>query len=81
MNASTVDLRYRTRDVLRSLDRGESVVITFRGKTRGIIHPPAQERGEQLKIAKHPYFGSAHRCVESVDDVMDVLRGGRYRGL
>jgi len=67
--------------VLRSLDRGESVVITFRGKTRGIIHPPSQERSEEPKIAKHPYFGSAHRSVESVDDVMDVLRGGRYRDL
>jgi len=67
--------------VLRSLDRGESVVITFRGKTRGIIHPPAQERREELKIAKHPYFGSAHRNVGSVDAMLDVLRGGRYRDL
>jgi len=81
MNASTVDLRYKTRDVLRSLDRGESVVITFRGKTRGIIYPPKRELREEMRIVKHPYFGSARGKAETVEDVMDVLRGGRCRDL
>ena len=32
MKASIVDLRYQMKDVLKSLDRGESVTIFYHGK-------------------------------------------------
>jgi len=82
MTATTVDLRYRTHDVLRSLDRGESVVITFRGKRCGIISPmtsTASTTTPVRKVTGHPYFGSASKEAETVDAVMDRLRGGRFR--
>lgn len=84
MNATTVDLRYRTHDVLRSLDRGEVVVITFRGKTKGIICPPQQApafHSAPPKVVEHPFFASALADVEPVTSVMDRLRGGRCRDL
>jgi len=84
MTATTVDLRYRTHEVLRSLDRGESVVITFRGKARGIISPmaeggPAWTRA--LRVTEHAFFGSARDAGDDVGAVMDRLRGGRFRDL
>jgi len=84
MNATTVDLRYRTHDVLRSLDRGETVVITFRGKTKGIICPPQQAptlRSAPSKVVEHPFFASASADGEPVSAVMDRFRGGRCRDL
>lgn len=39
MNASVVDLRYKTREVLRALDRQESVNIFFHGKLKGVLVP------------------------------------------
>jgi len=84
MTATTVDLRYRTHDVLRSLDRGESVVVTFRGKARGIISPMTSVASAQphvLKVEDHAFFGSARGAKETVDAVMDRLRGDRCRDL
>jgi len=34
MNATIVDLRYRMKDVLRAIDRGETVTVLYRGKVK-----------------------------------------------
>jgi len=76
MEASIVDLRYKTKEVLRALDRNEEVRILYRGKTKGRIiadHGSDQE----LKAESHAFFGSSE-AVESVEEVMETLRGGRY---
>lgn len=44
MNVSTVDLRYRTKDILRAVERGESVTVLHRGKEKARIVPPAAKR-------------------------------------
>ena len=83
MNATTLDLRYRTREVLSSLDRGESVVITFRGKPRGIIAPYRETTvaKNESSIMDHPFIGMWAGSGTTVDDEMDRLRGGRYSDL
>lgn len=81
MNATTLDLRYKTHDVLRSLDRGESVIITFRGKPKGIIEPYCGEKTEKVSVTDHPFFGMCANADESVEDTMSCLRGGRYNDL
>jgi len=43
MNVSTVDLRYRTKDILRAVERGESVTVLQRGKEKARIVPPASK--------------------------------------
>jgi len=40
MNVSTVHLRYRTKDILRAVERGESVTVLHRGKEKARIVPP-----------------------------------------
>lgn len=76
MEASVVDLRYKTKEVLRALDRNEEVRILYRGKTKGRIIP---DRGgnEKVKAESHVFFGSS-KVEESVEEVMERLRGGRH---
>ena len=83
MNATTLDLRYMTREVLSSLDRGESVVITFRGKPRGVIAPYRETTATEVKssIMDHPFIGMWTGSGTTVDDEMNRLRGGRCNDL
>jgi prevent-host-death family protein len=41
MKASIVDLRYRMKDVLRAIDRGEEVTVLYRGKEKARVVPIA----------------------------------------
>ena len=43
MVATTLDLRYKTHDLLASLARGVEVVITYRGKKIRIVSIPAHQ--------------------------------------
>jgi antitoxin (DNA-binding transcriptional repressor) of toxin-antitoxin stability system len=77
MKASVLDLRYRMSEVLKALDRRERVSLLYHGKIRGAIVPVAER--QVVRTRDHPFFGMASRVAESVDAVMDKLRGGRYR--
>ena len=39
MKATIVDLRYRMKDVLRAIDRGEAVTVLYRGKEKAKLMP------------------------------------------
>jgi prevent-host-death family protein len=56
MKASIVDLRYRMKDVLRALDRGEPVTVLYRGKEKARLVPIASEK-PKTKVEDHPFFG------------------------
>ena len=78
MKATIVDLRYRMNDVLKALNRNESVSVLFHGKVKGIIRPV---HGTSVtKVKDHPFFG-IRVSGNSVDRVLDELRGGRYRDI
>ena len=82
MNATTLDLRYRTREVMKSIDRGESVVITFRGKPKGVISPYRETTTKDgASIMDHPFIGMWTESGTTVDDEMNRLRGGRCNDL
>jgi antitoxin (DNA-binding transcriptional repressor) of toxin-antitoxin stability system len=61
MNATIVDLRYRMRDVLRAIERGETVTILYRGKAKAMLMPiaPASKAaiGGVPKTKDQPLFG------------------------
>ena len=78
MNATILDLRYHMKDVLKALDRCESVHILYHGKEKGVIIPSQKKK---MKITDHPAFGMHRNDKESMDSVMDRLRGGRYRDI
>jgi antitoxin (DNA-binding transcriptional repressor) of toxin-antitoxin stability system len=79
MQASIVDLRYRMKDILRALERRETVTILYHGKVRGRIVPA--DRDAEPRVTAHPFFGMKADDARPMDKVMDKLRGGRFRAL
>ena len=55
MKASIVDLRYRMKDVLKAVDRGETVTVLYRGKEKARLVPIRSRKVEP--VAAHPAFG------------------------
>ncbi|MBN1517086.1 type II toxin-antitoxin system Phd/YefM family antitoxin [Candidatus Sumerlaeota bacterium] len=78
MKASIVDLRYNMRDVIKALDRNEDVTILYRGRPKGVIKP--HDSNSEKKVAKHPFF-NMNPGGNSVEEQMELLRGGRHRDL
>jgi hypothetical protein len=75
METTVVDLHHQINDVLKALDRNEVVKIRYRGKIRGIIKSTLKTKNK--KVCEHPFFNSCHD-VESVEEQMNRIRGGRY---
>ena len=76
MQASVMDLRKKMGDIIRALERNESVTLLYRGKPKGVIHP---HRGTSaIKVEEHGFFGAGAGSEESVEEEMTRLRGTRY---
>lgn len=82
MEASIVDLRYKMKEVLQSLDRNETVKIYYHGKLKGILQP-AKTNGQKNKkrVQDHAFFGILTDEPRNVDEIMNQLRGDRYHAL
>jgi len=76
MNASILDLRYKTSDILAALDKRERITILYHGKPRGTIIP--LEDAPAGKVCEHEFFKMYSGGTESVEEVMERLRGGRH---
>ena len=76
MNASILDLRYKTTDILAALDRRESVTILYHGKPKGTIIP--LDDATAGKVCEHEFFNMYAAETEAVDAVMERLRGERH---
>lgn len=80
MKATAKDLRYRTREILAAIERGEEVLITYRGKEKAKMVPLPKE---VIKAGKkeETLFGiwQDHERVDDVQAYLDHLRGGRFR--
>ena len=82
MKATIVDLRYRMNDVLKALERNEEVEILYHGKVKGIIHPVNEvDQKARPKSADFPFCGMKKDSTRSIEEEMDILRGGRFRDL
>lgn len=77
MYASIIDLRYKTSDILAALDKREHVTILYHGKPRGTIIP-LEETSPLVKVCNHEFFGMYAKGTETVEDVMEHLRGSRH---
>jgi antitoxin (DNA-binding transcriptional repressor) of toxin-antitoxin stability system len=76
MNASVLDLRYKTSDILAALEKREQVTILYHGKPKGTIIP--LEDSTSGKVCEHEFFNMYAQETESVEEVMERLRGGRH---
>ncbi|HDN27704.1 MAG TPA: type II toxin-antitoxin system Phd/YefM family antitoxin [Thioploca sp.] len=77
MEASVVDLRNKTNDILKALDRFDEVKIFYRGKIKGIIKSVLKTTKTRRSVCEHPFFNCLNDD-ESVEEQMDRIRGGRY---
>jgi hypothetical protein len=76
MKASIVDLRYKTNDILKALDRNESVTVLYHGKIKGVIKPVKEKSNSSIK--DHPFFGMHEAPVETVLEELENLRKPRH---
>lgn len=77
MKARIVDLRYRMKDVLKAVDRGETVTVLYRGKEKARLVPIREIRIEDLR--SDPAFGMWKQRKELKDPErwLRKLRRGR----
>ena len=77
MRASFVDLRKKSGEILRALERNEEVTVLYRGRRKAVMKPVAGENAPGIPKAKdHPAFGLwANR--EDLQDVAAHVRGLR----
>jgi hypothetical protein len=76
MKASIVDLRYKMNDILKALNRNETVTVLYRGKIKGVIIPVNKVKSK--KVREHPFFGMTKKKDKSVSEEIEELRGTRY---
>ena len=76
MKASIVDLRYKTADILKALDRNESVTVLYHGKVKGVIKPATATPA--ARVAEHPLFGSRKEIKAAVSEELEQLRKPRH---
>ena len=76
MRATAKDLRFHSKELLSTVNRGEEVIITYRGKPCAKLIP----YNELKKNKKNNLFGiwKNNDIVEDVDDYVRDLRKGRF---
>lgn len=80
MKASIVDLRYKMKEVLKALSRNEPVTIMYHGEEKGVIMPSSSAKND-VRVEGTALFGMYKDDERDVKDIMEGLRGGRYRDL
>jgi len=77
MKATAKDLRFNSKGLLDTVNRGEEIVITFRGKPCAKLVPYTESNEETLKSK---LFGiwKDNDMVRDVDKYLRGLRKGRF---
>lgn len=75
MKTTTKDLRLRTAEILAAADRGERVVISYRGRRRAVLEG-VRDEGSRPQRGRNPAFGLWGDRGEDVDE---QVRGFRDR--
>jgi prevent-host-death family protein len=77
MKATAKDLRFNSKGLLDAVNRGEEVVITFRGKPCAKLIPYEGENGQDTT---NEVFGiwKDNDMVQTVDEYVRGLRKGRF---
>lgn len=77
MKATAKDLRFRSKELLNTVKRGEEVVITFRGKPCAKLVPYGETKEQNRKSE---LFGiwKDNNIVQNVNEYVRDLRKGRF---
>ena len=76
MKATAKDLRFHSKELINTVNRGEEVVITFRGKPCAKLIPYREENEEDPNTE---LFGiwKDNKMIQDVDEYVRGLRKGR----
>ena len=79
MKATAKDLRFYSKELLESANRGEEVVITYRGKPYAKL-VPFHGKKSTLEEQKHNLFGiwKDNEDISDVDEYIRTIRKGRF---
>lgn len=77
MKISTVDFKYKMKDILKALNRNESVKVYYRNNLCGILTPVPSKK-KVPKVKAHPFFGMHKGSKVSVEEEMNKLRESRF---
>ena len=77
MKATAKDLRFNSKELLDTVNRGEEVVITFRGKPCAKLVPYEEEIGQNTTNELFGIWKNNDR-VQNVDEYVRGLRKGRF---
>lgn len=77
MKASIVDLRYRMKEVLKAVDRGETVTVLYRGKEKARLVPIGPPKNGSIR--SDPAFGMwrQRKDMQKPAQWVEKLRRGR----
>jgi hypothetical protein len=80
MKATVLDLRKRSKDIVKALDRNQSVTLFYRGKAKGVIVPTSSPPEKTVSAGSHRAFRMWRNRVEmkSVCGVVAKLRKARH---
>lgn len=81
MKASFVDLRNKSAQIIRALNRKERVTVLYRGKPAAVMHPIDNPEDHAVtKTADHPAFGlwADRDSTKDVSEQVRRLRKGRF---
>jgi len=76
MKATAKDLRFQSRELLNTVNRGEEVVITYRGKPCAKL-VPYQNEGKKNKEDELFGIWKDHKAIQNIDEYVRNLRKGR----
>lgn len=78
MKATAKDLRFHSKELLNTVNRGEEVIITYRGKPCAKLVP--YDESEKDKKIKSNLFGmwKDNHGIEDVDHYVRDIRKGRF---
>lgn len=80
MKATFLDLRKRSKEIVKALDRNQSVTLLYRGKAKGLIIPASNPPEKAVSASAHRAFGMwrERADMKDVPGVVAVLRKKRY---
>jgi len=80
MRATFLDLRKRSKEIVKALDRNQRVTLFYRGKAKGVIVPSSSPPGKAISVLEHRAFGMwrERADMKSVPSVVAKLRKARY---
>jgi antitoxin (DNA-binding transcriptional repressor) of toxin-antitoxin stability system len=77
MKASVMDLRYRTKEILRALDNGSEVTLTHRGTVKGLILPRKSRPARSRQLSELEAVGMWADQTETVEEMVNRIRKPR----